>query len=1082
MAADSLDAQLYADFVQELLYLGSVRDIQRAVGEMPNLDSAALYQALDTLEKTYTEAGAEAQRQLLLYVRKAIDDVLQPPAAVERITNVDELIQQALHAQNMTHVYILLRNYRHLLNEKVYQLLQLQTPHLNPNVVDPLAWVRILCVTSLLLGKSNKEAAAKAHFFWVSYCRDTRQFATVERHLLHAVKLTEGSDDVMMVVGIIGLQASFYERFGEVARAAASFQHLLALAERANNEHIANSVREGLARCYHTLGRDQEALELLNACLAYTQKTKEQDQEARYHFFKGVAVESLGRYEEGEVEYRKAADLAESLGDRVIQFKAMINIGLSLQRRDNVQEAITSLRATFKVVEKWGNPVMVASMRNNLGNALLQLHQESATSEALGEFMKALPIKASANDTRGEVISYIGVGDALDALGEYEDAKTFYGLALGPALELLKNENEAFGAVMYATRVASGKAALSEDTIGTIVWARDITRETGEIFQELILTALLIDEEAKKGDQQRAIELCREAIGHCQAMNIYSTGVMDLHIKLAKLLMRRSDGKREAYHILMGALASIEKDLQGVLLNRSRAEVIAKWIKLYGMLIALLVENGHELDLPASTDLIELAFNLHEAAKARAFLANLASTPIAQPEAIPQELREQESKLLMLVRDLQRAGGEQYSKSQLFRFERLREMSRELHDCWEKMRPFAAEYVRMRSGEPARLQDVRALLSEYATVPMAFVSFFCDEDITTCFVVRSDEPQVQVFRSAIGRKRLREAARLLRRELNGEPNAFPAYPPIRDKQPWKRDLHDFMALSDALLTFLPAVQGVELLCIAPHGPLHLLPFHALRVPDGSYLIEHFAVVYCPSLSTLRYSLQHRHNEPQETPSVYVAGVSSRVDAHPEFFEQDDQLFAPDCWQVTADIGVSAATKERVLQQAGNYDVVHLTCHGYFDEKDPLNSGVLLANGQEKPPRNPGSVSIMERSQYLLTARDFLRIAMGARIVTLRACSTAIQRERNSGDELEGVSRSLLYAGNAAVVVSLWNVNQESSQQLMVKFYHYWAEAEQPVEKWRALQMAQRDFLNAADKPFLNHPYHWAPLIVIGDWR
>lgn len=1085
MSSDDQNALLYTDFVQRLLYLGSVEDIQRVIRETRNLDSAALYHEFDTLEQTYIKAGLSAQQKLLLFVRKVVDEVIQPPVtdSADPITTSDQLIQRALHAPDMVHVYTLLRDYRPLLDEKTYQMLQLRTSALKPTVVGTLAWVRVLCVTSLLLGQSDPEAAAKAHFFWVSYCRDNRLFATVERHLLHAEKLAEGSDDLVMKVGIIGVRASFYDQFGQTARAAESFEKLLELADHKESEHIANPVRERLAHCYRTLGRYQEALELINACITFTQQRQYKDQEARCHLFKGLVVEDLGHYEEGEVEYRKAAALAESLGDRSTQFSAMIDIAASLQKRENVGEAVASMRKALKVVEDWGNPVMEASMHNNLGNALLGMRQESATREALGEFMQALPTKASASDKRGEVTSYIGVGDALDALGEYEHAKTFYSMALVPALELLKGENETFGIFMYASRVASGKAALSEDIADTIIWARDISRATGEIFQELVLTSLLIDEEAKKGHQQQAIALCREAVERCKAINMYSTEVTHLHIRLAKLLIQSADGKREAYHILMDALASVEKDLQGVLLNQSRAEVVASWIGLYGTLIALLIEHGHELDLPSSTNPIELAFNLHEAAKARAFLANLASTPIMQAEAIPQELREQELNLLALERDLQRADGKQYDKSQVFRFERLREINRELHDCWEKMRPFAAEYVRMRSGEPAKLQDVQALLSEYATAPMAFVSFFCDEDITTCFVVRSDEPRVQVFRSKIGRKNLSEAAHLLRREFNGDPKAFPPYPQIRDEQPWERNLHDFMALSDALLMFLPAVQGVELLCIAPHGPLHLLPLHALRVPDGTYLAEHYGVVYCPSLSTLRYSLKNRHNEPQAAaPAVYVAGVSSRVDAHPEFFEQDDQLFAPDCWQVTADIGVSAATKGRVLQQAGNYDVVHLTCHGYFDEKDPLNSGVLLSNGQEKPPRDPGRVSILERSHYLLTARDFLRTSMGARMVTLRACSTAIQGERNSGDELEGLSRSLLYAGNAAVVVSLWNVNQQTSQQFMAKFYHYWAESEQPVEKWRALQMARRDFLNAADRPFLNHPYHWAPLIVIGDWR
>ncbi|HEU5230207.1 MAG TPA: CHAT domain-containing tetratricopeptide repeat protein [Ktedonobacteraceae bacterium] len=1084
MSTDAQDALLYADFVQRLLYLESVEDIQLAIREARNLDSANLYHEFDTLEQTYVKAGSAAQQELLLFVRSIVDEIIQPLAEniADTITTADQLIEQALHAPSMVHVYTLLRNYRQLLDQKTYDMLQLRTSSLKHTVVGTLAWIRVTCVASLLMG--TREATAKGHFFWVSYCRDNRRFAAIERHLLHAEKLAEGSDDLLMKVGIIGMRASLYDQFGQTARAAESFRQLLDLTMGANSEHLANPIRERLARCYRTLGRYQESLELINECITFTQQRQYKDQEASCHLFKGLVVEDLGRYEEGEFEYRRAAELAESLGDRSVQFRAMINIATSLQKRENAREAVASMRKTLQVVEGWGNPVMVASMRNNLGNMLLGMQQESATRGALGEFMKALPTKASANDWRGELTSYIGVGDALYALGEHDDAKTFYSMALVPALKMLESENETFGVFMYASRVASGKAALSNDIADTVAWARDISRDTGEVFQELVLTWLLIQQEVEQGHEQEAIAHYKEAIERCKAVNMYSTEVMRLHSGLARLLMQRADGKQEAYTILMDALASVEKDLESVLLNQSRAEVIAKWIELYGMLIALLVEDGHNLTLPPSADPLTMAFNLHEAAKSRAFLANLASTPIAQPASIPQELREQELALLALERDLQRAQGNQDDKSQVFRFERLRELNRELHDCWEKMRPFAPEYVKLRFGEPATLQDVQALLAEYATTPMAFVSFFCDEDATTCFVVCSDQPQLQVFRSEIGRKGLTEAARLLRREFNGDPKAFPPYPHIRDDQPWERDLHDFEALSSALLKFLPAVQGVELLCIAPHGPLHLLPLHALRVPDGTYLIEHFGVVYCPSLSTLRYSLDKRmQNEQQmETPAVYVAGVSSRSDTQPEFFEQDDQIFAPNFWRVTADIGVSVATKGRVLQHASDYDVVHLTCHGYFDDKDPLNSGLLLANGQDKPPRDPRTVSILQRSQYLLTARDFLRTSMHARIVTLRACSTAIQAERNSGDELEGLSRSLLYAGNASVVVSLWNVNQQTSQQFMAKFYHYWAESGKPVEKWRALNMAQRDFLNASDKPLLSHPYHWAPLIIIGDWR
>ncbi|MGB5631994.1 MAG: CHAT domain-containing protein, partial [Waterburya sp.] len=283
---------------------------------------------------------------------------------------------------------------------------------------------------------------------------------------------------------------------------------------------------------------------------------------------------------------------------------------------------------------------------------------------------------------------------------------------------------------------------------------------------------------------------------------------------------------------------------------------------------------------------------------------------------------------------------------------------------------------------------------------------------------------------------------------------------------------------------LPAVQGVQLLCIAPHGPLHLLPLHALRTPDGKFLIERFACTYFPSFSTLSYLPVSKLLMSKEKPSVYIAGIASRKDEKIEFLEQDNKIFDNSRWKITMDLGTEFASRERVLQQLSNsdYDVVHLTCHGYFDDKDPLNSGLLFSDGREKPPPDPKSVSIFDRNRYLITARDLLRTRIGKQLMTLRACSTGILAERNAGDEFEGISRSLLYAGNGSVIVSLWNVDQESSQKLLAKFYRYWTDPEQAVPKWCALWRAQLDFLADTHERFLNHPYHWAPLILIGDWR
>jgi hypothetical protein len=72
------------------------------------------------------------------------------------------------------------------------------------------------------------------------------------------------------------------------------------------------------------------------------------------------------------------------------------------------------------------------------------------------------------------------------------------------------------------------------------------------------------------------------------------------------------------------------------------------------------------------------------------------------------------------------------------------------------------------------------------------------------------------------------------------------------------------------------------------------------------------------------------------------------------------------------------------------------------------------------------------ADFLLTARELMRSSIDAELITLRARarSTGLQGEWNAGDEFDGLTRALLSAGSRAVLVSLWNVDQRSSFELM----------------------------------------------------
>ncbi|MEA3415861.1 MAG: CHAT domain-containing protein [Thermodesulfobacteriota bacterium] len=77
----------------------------------------------------------------------------------------------------------------------------------------------------------------------------------------------------------------------------------------------------------------------------------------------------------------------------------------------------------------------------------------------------------------------------------------------------------------------------------------------------------------------------------------------------------------------------------------------------------------------------------------------------------------------------------------------------------------------------------------------------------------------------------------------------------------------------------------------------------------------------------------------------------------------------------------------------------------------------------------------------------------------------------------GLSRGLFYSGAAAVMLSLWQVADESTSYLMENFYWHFVKNRQT--KTRALQLAMQAV--KAKKEYA-HPYYWAPFVVMGDWR
>jgi CHAT domain-containing protein len=237
------------------------------------------------------------------------------------------------------------------------------------------------------------------------------------------------------------------------------------------------------------------------------------------------------------------------------------------------------------------------------------------------------------------------------------------------------------------------------------------------------------------------------------------------------------------------------------------------------------------------------------------------------------------------------------------------------------------------------------------------------------------------------------------------------------------------------------------LAIVPHGVLHSVPFHALF--DGqNYLLDRCEVSYAPSATVLALCQQRSS---RAATRALITGVADALipAALAEVQGVARQL---------ADGGIEAktltnegATLEALKALAPECNILHLACHGLFRADNPMFSAVKLHDGW-------------------LTAADVMQLHLKDVLVTLSACESG-RGTVLLGDEVIGLPRAFLGAGAASVVVSLWLVQDESTETLMTHWYRQLRERMGRAAALRAAQQALRETYP--------HPYYWAPFVLIG---
>ncbi len=284
--------------------------------------------------------------------------------------------------------------------------------------------------------------------------------------------------------------------------------------------------------------------------------------------------------------------------------------------------------------------------------------------------------------------------------------------------------------------------------------------------------------------------------------------------------------------------------------------------------------------------------------------------------------------------------------------------------------------------------------------------------------------------------------------------------PFAYEEDYKRYNETSFSVFEKLFPFENALQSIsnKSLTIVPDYKLQYLPFEALIMKPGSkdlsmdYLINNVEISYSQS-ATVFQQIEKRKKESKQN-FMGIAPISFNYDSLPKLrkskkdMEQISSLFPSTL------LFNKQATKQSFISNLNAYNIMHLNTHaGLNKNKEPW-----IAFSDSK-----------------LEIKELYGLNNQADLVVLDACKTA-DGNMQKGEGVMSLSRGFFYGGAKSVVASLWNVNEQSNNEILVSFYK---NLDQGQKKSKALNNAKRDYLMTHQNSELS-PYYWSSIILTGD--
>ncbi len=291
------------------------------------------------------------------------------------------------------------------------------------------------------------------------------------------------------------------------------------------------------------------------------------------------------------------------------------------------------------------------------------------------------------------------------------------------------------------------------------------------------------------------------------------------------------------------------------------------------------------------------------------------------------------------------------------------------------------------------------------------------------------------------------------------------------------------------------IGQVSTVYLSADGVYNQINLEAIPTPDGKYILDNSNIVLVSNTKDIYLRKVKSRNAADNTASMFgnptfylTASANPEISALPGTEKEISQLqflLKQKGW-ATKEYIENTATEERI-KELNSPKIFHVATHGFYKPTQQVTTENEMEGNEAQLTQNPlmrtgllfkGAGDLLDKTDYnynmetgILTAYEAMNLNLDKTdLVVLSACETGLG-QLEAGEGVYGLQRAFLVAGAKILIMSMFKVDDDATQKLMLKFY----------QKWLNSGNLRQSFIDAKKELRLEYPepYYWAAFMMIG---